>query len=630
MTLPPLTFAQLKNVMIERSRSGDAVSASSLPNAMSALVQFMAERGFRDDSLIGTHLRASYYKQVAAHVKALREEGRPGAYIRNRKSLVKQWRALVLELDRQAAAQGGTETPLQRALRELLDGGLPLKTVASRARVPHASLKRWLRGSLPQRGKLGHLQSLERFFGQPPGTLTDLLPIARPSAGSESASEAEPPKIAYRARLGEQIKLKYRLKDPCETLVKEWKDFLLHKTSLTASGLKRQKRGKWNTTSRPVKPEDKVQWFESVTFLGQRTICQTAAITWTHFSQYVGWLSLAVESGGAGLPAEAVQSLASLLNREHLEAYIEWRVARAGGVLHRGICSILKLAASICHPVTGYLTQCRNRFPVHPDARDELAWNATCRSAHEGARQLIQHIESTCELSRDPSAPVAAILSLPNPLAAIKDATKRMDAVRPSTGGMAEAIWARDRLMVKLLTSNPLRAKNLILLTIAPSPSGEPAQLREVNGVWRIAIDKKDFKNLAGAAKDRAYDMPVRRELWSDIEAYRDTYRKMLASPSNPYLFVSSKSPDGPMYSLNRQFENISKRYFSDCPGVGPQTMRHIVATTILKMHPNAWAAAAYVLHDREETVRKNYAHLASDDAARWLDEMMTKALSGL
>jgi len=296
--------------------------------------------------------------------------------------------------------------------------------------------------------------------------------------------------------------------------------------------------------------------------------------------------------------------------------------------LHQGKTSFLKLVASLCHGKTGYLTQSRERFAGHADAVSQASWERRCQLALEQAREVNEQVTDSVEASRDPEAPIAYILSLPNPLSAVSDAVARMDAARPTTGGEAEAIWARDRLMVKLLASNPLRAKNLKLLTISPT-DGEAAQLRKVNGEWRIAIDKKDFKNLSGAAKDRIYDMPVRKEVWNDLEMYLRRYRPQLADPTNPYLFVSSDRPATLMYGLNRRFEVITRRFFPQCPGVGPHAMRHIVATTILKLHPNAWAAAAFVLHDQEETVRHHYAHLCSADAARWLEDVMTKAMSG-
>jgi hypothetical protein len=92
MKIPFLTFANLKAEMSERSQSGEFMTPGSLPNAVSALTKFMAERGFTDHDCVGTQMRAGYTQHVSAHVTALRTEGRAGEYIRNRKSLLKIWR----------------------------------------------------------------------------------------------------------------------------------------------------------------------------------------------------------------------------------------------------------------------------------------------------------------------------------------------------------------------------------------------------------------------------------------------------------------------------------------------------------------------------------------------------------
>lgn len=631
MSLPSLTFAQLKARMSERSHAGHNISAKSLPNALSALAQFMHERGCTDDQPIGTVLRAGYYRALAAHIAALKAEQRSAEYIRNRKTLLKRWRELLLELDRAAAAQTGSETPFQRALNELFDGAPALKTIAARTGVPLATLKRWRKGSLPKRKALHHVQSLERYFGQAPGTLSEpLWPRSTSALQNGSSKPAPQQRIPYRERLCVQSKLEYALRNPSPELRAQWSDLLAHKTSVLGSGLKRYKKGKWSVTHRPVKrARELLHWYACVTVLGRAMYCPTAAINWCHVSQYLGWLGIPEAEGGAGVLPGCNQSLVCLTDVPNLERYVEWKVARSGGVLHRGISGFLKLVASLCHPVHGYLTQARSQFSDHPDATSEGGWAQRCQRAFESARALLQQVEEGLQSSRDSCAPIAYILSLANPLSAVVDAITRMDAARPSTGGQAEAIWARDRLMLKLLASNPLRAKNLKLLTVFQSASGEPAQLRKVDGQWRIGIDRKDFKNMAGAAKDRVYDMPVRPEVCGDLETYLRVYRPLLADTTNPYLLVSSASPAGPMHGLNRRFEALSRRYFAQCPGVGPHAMRHIVATTILKMHPNAWAAAAYVLHDQEETVRKHYSHLCGDDAARWVDALMTKALTG-
>lgn len=76
---------------------------------------------------------------------------------------------------------------------------------------------------------------------------------------------------------------------------------------------------------------------------------------------------------------------------------------------------------------------------------------------------------------------------------------------------------------------------------------------------------------------------------------------------------------------MNRHFATLTRKYFHGCPGSGPQCMRHIVATAIVKTTGN-FVAAALVLHDEVETVRKNYSHLCGDDGARWLAGVMGEA----
>lgn len=76
-----LKFSDLKSLLDKRLHSGAKISASSLPNLHSALKAFLAERGLQEDSPVGSSLRASYYKNLHAHVQKLKDEGRPLTYI---------------------------------------------------------------------------------------------------------------------------------------------------------------------------------------------------------------------------------------------------------------------------------------------------------------------------------------------------------------------------------------------------------------------------------------------------------------------------------------------------------------------------------------------------------------------
>ena len=127
--------------------------------------------------------------------------------------------------------------------------------------------------------------------------------------------------------------------------------------------------------------------------------------------------------------------------------------------------------------------------------------------------------------------------------------TARMVACKPVTGGVDEAIWARDLLLIRLITSNPLRAKNLKLLTYKPDNTGN--LYKKDDGSWNIWIDKKAFKNVKGAAGDQDYDIPVTANVWPIIEEYINVYRPMLPDADKvSFVFLSSVICQGRCHGL--------------------------------------------------------------------------------
>lgn len=57
------------------------------------------------------------------------------------------------------------------------------------------------------------------------------------------------------------------------------------------------------------------------------------------------------------------------------------------------------------------------------------------------------------------------------------------------------------------------------------------------------------------------------------------------------------------------------------CPGVGAHAVRLIVAAAIIKVSGD-FLTAVLVLHDSEDTIRKNYAHLIPQDGYRKYQSM--------
>lgn len=612
------TFQKLKHYMQSRLATNSGPSLASGPNVLSAFNTFMGERGYTDNDVVGSILRASYRRNVAAHIETLKAQGRPPAYISNRKYLLTHWRRALLEADQASAAHIGRESPFQTALQELFATGATMKGTCRASGLPLPTLKRWLAGRVPNGRSLPWVPRLENHFGIPAGTLSDLLPYRLSAKRSEIAVSTP---IAYRERLRTQHVERYAIKEPNEQLRSEWRALVAYKVArgkVRVGGLRRAKSGRWSTASAPVKPRSAANWYA---FHGSQYVA-TADIQWGMTSQYLGWLMLEEARGGKALSAEAAMTLANFARDDLLNDYHDWRLAKSGVKLaHAGTLRFLKVVCSLCNGETGYLTQKWDEFAAVARATNPQMWLDDCASAFEFASSTHDDSEGDAEPSRRSFEPIASVLALSNPLEAVADAVIRMDANRPNTGGEDEAIWARDRLLFKLLASNPLRDKNTRMLTYHADGSGH---LRKVDGVWRIAIPKGEFKNARGAARDRDYNMPVRPEVWPDIERYLRDYRPMLTLLTNPYVFVSSRRSNQPVAGLRRRFEVLTRRYLSGCLGVGPHAIRHIVATSILKQRPNDWAAAAWALHDHEATVRTHYSHLRSDDAQTWFDPAMS------
>lgn len=629
-----LTFSDLKSLMQQKLARGEGVSVSSGPNLASALTSFLRERRIPPESAVGSVFRASFYDHIRAHVAAMRSEGRSNAYIANRRSLLALWRRCVIEQDRHCAVRLHQATPFQQALLDVVSKNFTRKGLAKASGMPLATLRRWLDGRLPNARSAHYIPRLERLIGLTPGSLTELLPTQVHSGHSERPVQT----IAYRARLKEQREEQrreqgmqaYVARTPTPRLRQEWSDFIQYKVSELAvdddaddnmgKTLKRSTNGRWSSTIEAVVRQRPSTWH---CFYKGRYV-PAAGIRWSFTWQFMSWLMLDVAKGGKGMAPDAAQTLAHLARRGLLREFVEWRRERSGGIAHSGIDAFLMYASSLCNPRTGYLTQSWRRFAEVAGVNTEAAWIERCEATYESIVKLRSELSDDAAPSRHSFEPIQRVLALSNPLDAIADMVVRMDAAKPNSGGTREAVWARDRLLVTLLASNPLRDKNLRMMTFKPDGTGHLR--RGADGGWYIFIPRRELKNFKGAARDRDYHMRVRPEVWPYIDRYLNRYRPVLQKTESALLFLSERS-GGPMSetTLRRRFEFLTRRYLHECVGVGPHSMRHIVATAILKQSPNDWNAAAWALHDREETVRKHYAHLAQHDADKWLSKAMDK-----
>lgn len=619
-----LTFAEVIRAMEHRATLGE-FAASTLPNLKSALRAFLSSLNIQEVQLVGSTLRRAYYRNLHKHLDMLREEGREPPYIANRKSLLGKWASLVTNLDKVAAASNGGRSPFQTALDEIISNSpAPLGTISEQAGIAVSTFRRWLAGAQPNLRAVPSIRRLERFFGMPSESLVKLA-----FGGRQLKTEGEDGdgrRIAYRERLAAQTTDTYRLVQVSNSLRNEWMAFLSYKTEKLPI-LNRHMRGVWVTRPAVSANETESTWF---CFTGGRYV-PTAAIAWPLLTYFLGWLARPCQLGGAGLSEDFAQSLAWFSNKAMVHRYLNWRLQRSENLAHGGIISIVKFVSALTHPEHGYLTQQPELAANLPEQHRPRDWRDACHETYKWASQTKNTlIRDGMEKSRDPFDPIRDVLELECPMQAVSDMVERMKMDRPLTGGEAEAVWARDLLLIKLLASNPLRARNLKEMTYRHDNRGHLYQRN--NGAWFIRFDKSEFKNCKGAARHRDYDMPVAESAWADIERYLKIYRPMFPRANElNFVFLSALDKEtehqsGVWKSLNRRVFTLTKKYLWRCPGTSAHGFRYIFGTSILKSNPDAIKLAALALHDEPETVEAHYAHLRTQDGAAGVHKLLASA----
>lgn len=643
MSTHRITFRQLQHLVVDRPQ--DEVDphthphvAAALPspashaNLESALKGFLEERQISWEDEVGTTFRGEFLKALGLHVNALRAQGRPPSFLKNRKHLLSRWHKIVRALDHDRATYNCQLTPLQLALKQVI-GGASIRSVAKAASIPVPSLRRWVEGQIPQRGKAFYLSRLEEHYDLATGHLTNLLPVrAAPTAPKQATDRG--PESKYRDALSKKVKAPYRLtaKDAPAHVRDEYGGLLRHKTCLgrvaaSVSGLLTgdsklsnalhdgDARKIWRT--RPADPVDLKSdcgWYHIIDGLwvptGDRAFSEVAS--------FLGWAKLSPDRGGRGMSPDQL-TLGLFSDKTLLVKYLDWMVERAGAI-HGGIVWFVRFAAMLCHPVTGYL---RTRTDIRERMKFSSldAWEGHLRDVQ---RWLIKEIDPKLVVahkssgrSRDTNKAIAPILAMASPLDALAQMVRKLENSLRFAEGPEEMRIARDVMLVALLISNPLRALNIRRLTYLPDNSGHLRRTPE--GGWKLFIPRADFKNIHGAAKDRDYDVEIDPSVWPFITRYLKTYRPMLGQDRPELVFVSERNLAREWKGLNRRFHLITRTLIPGCGGFGPHSVRHIYATHVIKQTKGDFLAAAEALHDEPDTVKQSYWHLINSyaDSAR-------------
>jgi hypothetical protein len=621
MSIKRVTFEQLKALLTEQAGQPEMPAPESIPNYVSALSDFLADSGCGWQDEVGALLRTAFINARNGHAARLVAAGRVKSYVKNRTACLNGWNKFLLALDYEGASITGDLNPLQETLKPLL-AGKRLRRIAREIGVSRDTLKSWVdRGRIPQARHDVPLERLEMHLDLEPNTLLRLVVPRRPPAPVGKTAPAN----AYRVRLAKASLRKYvlralhvpeghRLRVEIPALVRHKVEGDSSKNILQSRGtvLRRALRspGKKSWRTRPLR----AHWNGSPKILAKHwhdildgLWVPSASRTFNTLSAFFGWATRDVGEGGAGLPLDSL-TLGMLANKEHIFNYLDWWM-ESSGQTHGGHHYFIQVVLMLLHHEDGFLPKQEGIGALLGHTPED--WRGHCKATLEWIyKDILPSIETSFKregTSRKPFEPIAHILDLERPLDAVMHAINRAEADRPTTGGAHEVTWARNIALIALLSSNPLRLRNLVDLTYYPDNSG---QLRQTaNGLWRIVIQKTEFKNFRGAAKQHDYDQLVDPAIGHLITRYIRTYRPLVGGSRPELVFVSTDNPNREFEGLDRVVHTWTKRYLEGCPGVGPHSFRHIVATHIIKTTLGNYFLAAQALHDHPMTVQKSYAH---------------------
>lgn len=577
-------------------------------NLLTTIHSYLAFAGKSEDSAVGPELGSGFDDCCRRYCSSL---GLSERTVRDRRSLLNKWRAAA---DHLRGAVRGQRSEASTELKKSADfceqlrsavarAGVSAKALAKSVHMSPATLTRWLRGAYPNVRARPALARIESFCGLPRGQLSGLLNAAD-QIRSKASVHVEP--VEFRERLSKRIKSRYRLnpREFSDPFLDELKAFYVYKTTRRPAFL-RSRKGVWAVSPRDQRPD------QPPVLIATDSVCVSFNDFLGILSSFLGFLCLEQAAGGMGRAKDEVQTLAWLAVPEAIDMYMEFLQERSGGLTHSGHFRLAAQILNLTNPQTGYLAQ-QPQFvaKLPPDVRTEN-WSTICNEARMVAQEW-KHLAQ--DRSRDPTKPIAGMLSLPEPLVPLVDAIKALDkeAMASPEGSVAEALRKRDALLLSMLIFNPLRIRNYKVMSVTQSRRG---YIYRSGKQYRIAIPKGGFKN----AKSKGvsdYDVGISVSLTARIDDYLENYRPLLleGEEDNGILFPN-KDTGGVNAGLGRHVFKLTARLIPGCPGIAPHAIRHLSATSWLKNHPDDLITVAEMLNDRLETVLRNYAHLRKDDS---------------
>ena len=354
-------------------------------------------------------------------------------------------------------------------------------------------------------------------------------------------------------------------------------------------------------------------------------------------------------------------TLALMTDQELFDGYLDFRkahtlteqqvIAGERGRFNRSCNNFVEFTSSLLNPASGFIYLRKDLFFRPDDAttapnnlashvgyeffNEELAKKVKVTDPDERWLYFCKGLRSYMELIKanefDPSLvtrerdPIANILALDDPMQAIVELRQKLDDSEPVI-----EYWRhfhhRKKLFFLLMSVCPLRVLQYAFMSGKHLTKMEASSGRRA--VYRIHFQKDEFKN-ERFIREKDYEL----NLPEDFTAFIDSYLAYDWPALNGRLFtkdervfsagltsnvVNSSAPTNKQlnkwitHQLQKLCVETTARHLGEkykTPGFGPHSMRHIKATSIIKL-TGSYEEAALHLWDAIETVKRAYAHV--------------------
>lgn len=520
---------------------------------------------------------------------------------RDTKAILRKWIFTISEVRRNQ----GLPDHLPQALQYMLS--LHQQTKAQLARyleISPATIGEWVYGyHLPSRRHYCKITSLEQLWNLPSNSLLRL--VTRYTDHIAHRAHTDYPSLTADT---------YSLvpDEVPEHICLEFGGLLAHKTdALLPDGIMRESR--WSM--RPIESYGRA--IKEHAIIGGE-VCVTAERYWALIRGYLGFLH-----NHKGYPLEAL-SIGLIANASSFKDFLHYIIDRRGYPTPH-IFLLIQYAMALTNPRWGYIAQ-SSSFASKQNVK-ESAWKKHCERQHRALASYLDQLEDDSRLKpgRSVDEPIQHILSDREPLRILYLMESRLGKAKPSKRFRQRyLIWARDRLLLRMLITNPLRINHYSSMIYREDNTGHLRQ--NLSREWSVKFHSWEFKNSSGAAHAPYH---VALDPWVEelIVDYLEEVRPHLTGANeSDYLFLSARKNRATrkaaapncefmMTTLSENIRKLSVRHIPEfCPlGMRAHSIRHIVATHLIKNGASIDQVAS-VLHDRASTVRKRYSHLTSGD----------------